>query len=176
MPLSQEQIVHVLLSERTRLLAWSWSVLRDGHWSEDVFQDLLMKALESDAEFETESRLISWGWQVTRNRVFELLRRSKRQAANLDDMVLRSLAAEMQNRDMRNLNDRIDALGICLEQLTDRSRRIVRMRHVDGLNARDIAASVDGTMEAIYKTLARTYTTLAECIDRRLRESEGGSA
>lgn len=176
MPLSQEQVVHVLLRERTKLLAWSWSALRDGHRSEDVFQDLLVKALESNAEFETESRLTAWAWRVTRNRVFELLRQSKRQPTALDDALLDSLAAEMQSRDTRRLNDHVDALGRCLEQLTDRSRRIVRLRHVDGLKACDIATRVDGTMDAIYKTLARSYTLLAECIDRRLNEIEGGSA
>ncbi len=174
--IDRQQLVQTLLRERTRILAWLWSTLRDGHRSEDVFQDLLVRALEHEPGFEDEGRLRAWAWQVARNRAFEMLRQSQRQAAVLDGAVLDRLAGEFQSREPKGLTDRIDALRNCLDELTDNTREVVRLRYVDGLPAHEIARKLDRTADAVYKSLTRVYATLAACIERRLRGLEGGPA
>jgi RNA polymerase sigma-70 factor (ECF subfamily) len=176
MQIDRQQLVQTLLRERTRILAWLWSTLRDGHRSEDVFQDLLVRALEHEPGFEDEGRLRAWAWQVARNRAFELLRQSQRQAAVLDGAVLDRLAGEFQSRDPKGLTDRIDALRNCMEELTDNTREVVRLRYVDELPADEIARKLNRTADAVYKSLTRVYATLAACIERRLRGLERGPA
>jgi RNA polymerase sigma-70 factor (ECF subfamily) len=172
----QQKLVQILLRERTQLLAWLLSALRDGHRSEDVFQDVMVRALEHQAGFEHEAGVRSWAWQVARRRAFELLRQSQRQAAVLDHAVLDQLADELQARDPASATDRIDALGRCLEELTHNTREIVRLRYVEGLTARGVAARLQRQPEAIYKALTRVYATLSDCIERQLRETERGLA
>ncbi len=173
---SRQKLVQVLLRERTQLLAWLLAVLRDGHRSEDVFQDVMVRALEHESGFEDEQGIRAWAWQVARRRAFELLRQSQRQAAVLDSAVLDLLASELRQRDPGSVTDRIDALGRCLEELTDNTREIVRLRYGDGLTARDVASRLRRKPEAIYKTLTRVYATLSACIERQLRRTEGATA
>jgi RNA polymerase sigma-70 factor (ECF subfamily) len=172
--IGRQKLVQILLRERTQLLAWLLSALRDGHRSEDVFQDVMVRALEHEPGFDHEDGVRAWAWRVARHRAFELLRQSQRQAAVLDHAVLDQLADELQGHDPASATDRIAALGRCLEELTDNTREIVRLRYVEGLAARDVAAHLHRQPEAIYKALTRVYATLSACIERQLRNLEGG--
>jgi RNA polymerase sigma-70 factor (ECF subfamily) len=168
MRVSRQMLVQILLRERTQLLAWLLSALRDGHRSEDVFQDVMVRALEHEAGFDGEDGVRAWAWQVARHRAFELLRQSQRQAAVLDAAVLDRLADELRGREPGAATDRIDALGRCLEELTDNTREVVRLRYIEGLSARDVAARLQRQPEAIYKALTRIYATLSDFIERQM--------
>ncbi len=45
---------------RTRISAAVWLNLRDVHAAEDIFQNVVLKAMTRDVVFDTESALLSW--------------------------------------------------------------------------------------------------------------------
>ena len=168
MPLSRDHIVQHLLAERPKFLALAWGLLRDAHSAEDVYQDLLVKAIEPEREFESSDHLRAWSWQVARNRSRELLRRQKSQVTVLSDEALELIAEETQGRDAETIAARIDALAHCVQRLTPNLRRIVELRYVEGLRAVDVAKHLGRKANAVYVSLSRIYRMLAKCVDERL--------
>lgn len=175
MGLTQDEIVPALLNERTKLISLAWGMLRDVHAAEDVFQDLMVKALQPQRKFESVDHVLAWSWQVAKNRTRELLRRKKSHAATLDDNVLELLAEVARSRDAESITDQSEALAHCLTQLTSNAQKLIRLRYVDGMRAIDVAEKLGRQTNAVYVALSRTYRTLAECIERRIADAEGTS-
>ena len=86
------------MPERTKQIALAWSILRNSHLSEDVYQDMLAKVFENDGIFEGPQHLSDWSWKVLRNRCYELIRQQKYQVTLLDESVLNLVDAELECR------------------------------------------------------------------------------
>ncbi len=46
MPITEHDLVAVLLSERNRLVVYVWSIVRNYHVAEDIFQEVSLLAVE----------------------------------------------------------------------------------------------------------------------------------
>ncbi|MFT5524762.1 MAG: RNA polymerase sigma-70 factor (ECF subfamily) [Pirellulaceae bacterium] len=170
MTLSHDQIVQTLLAERPKFLTLAWGMLRDVHSAEDVYQDLLLKALQPERRFDSVDHLLAWSWQVARNRGRELLRNQKTQATVLDSDVLELLAEETRQRDAEAIATQSAALTDCLQQLTPNSQQLVKLRYVKGMRAIDVAEQLGRKANAVYVSLSRIYRTLADCIESKLAD------
>lgn len=67
-----------------------------------------------------------------------------------------------------------DPLNGCLEKLPGRSRELVALRYVEGLESGRIGERLGMSAESVRVTLLRIRSVLRECLERRLGE-EGSS-
>ena len=58
--MTEELLVKTLLDARPRLVAGAFAVVRDGHLAEDVFQEMLLRALRMRESFSDEGGLLAW--------------------------------------------------------------------------------------------------------------------
>ena len=86
--MKREEIINILLTERTKLIAFAWSLLRDGYAAEDVYQELMVKVLDQEREFEGPKHLKAWSWTVVRNRCYEIVRQKNYRQRILEDSIL----------------------------------------------------------------------------------------
>ena len=156
------------MPERTKQIALAWSILRQSHMSEDAYQDMLAKVLANRGVFEGPQHLRDWSWKVLRNRCYELIRQRKYQMTLLDESILNLVDAELESRDTSDV-------ALRAEGLSERARETIRMRYFEGLRGKQVAEKLGRKPEAVYKALQRTYTTLAECIQRKLTALETGA-
>ncbi len=66
MELTSEEVLQLLMKWRTRVSAAAWTVVRDVHAAEDIFQNVALKAMTKDVRFESEAALLSWAFVVAR--------------------------------------------------------------------------------------------------------------
>src|SRR4051812_35545652 len=86
-----DSIVEVLLRERLRITAAAAAVARDVHSADDVFQQVVLSALQHRAEFRSTDHLLAWSLRAARHRALDMARR--RQLRPLPDDVLDLLDA-----------------------------------------------------------------------------------
>ncbi len=55
MALEQATVVRILMAERSKLLAYIWSIVRDEHAVEDVFQEVSILAVEKCGQITDEN-------------------------------------------------------------------------------------------------------------------------
>jgi RNA polymerase sigma-70 factor (ECF subfamily) len=171
--LTHNEILTILEPERKKQLALARSILRDAQLAEDVHQDMLIKVFKHAGTFDGPRHLRDWSWKVLRNRCYEVIRRRKYQPVLLDPSVMELLDDELEGRDTEEVEQRSLALKSCLDGLTRNARNIVHLRFYEGLQGKEVATQLGRKPDAVYKALQRIYTTLGECIRRKLDTGRG---
>jgi RNA polymerase sigma-70 factor, ECF subfamily len=170
MTLEADAVVQVLLRERLRVTALAAAVVRDIHAADDIFQQVVLSALESRGQFHDSDHLLAWSLRAARHRALDWARR--RQLRPLPDEVLDLLEAPPAEHTEVDWPERSDALHHCLDRLAPSARSLLQLRYGEGLTAAVIAGRLDRTADAVYQSLSRIHRCLRECVERRLEATK----
>lgn len=170
MGLEADSVVQFLLPLRQRLLALAVAVVRDVHAADDIFQQVMLAALEARTGFRDSEHMIAWSRRAVRHRAIDLAR--KRRLQSLPDEVLDLLEAPSEGPAGPSWSDRAEALHRCLGGLADAARELLRMKHAEGLTTPMIAARLRRTPAAVVQHLCRIHRALRKCVERKLRPAE----
>ncbi|MDY3555731.1 sigma-70 family RNA polymerase sigma factor [Gemmata sp. JC717] len=166
MVLEADVVVQVLLRERLRITALAAGVLRDTHGADDIFQQVVLAALEHRSEFRDSGHLLAWSLRAARHRAVDACR--LRQTRVLPDEVLDLLESPDTDVTDGSWSDRVEALHRCLAELTPSARGLLQLRYGEGLSAVDVARRLSRTADAVYQSLSRLHRGLRECVEKRL--------
>lgn len=170
MGLDSNTIVQVLLRERLRVAASVLAIVRDVHAADDVFQQVVLQALQSREQFRDADHLMAWVLRAARHRAIDLIQ--KRGARCLDESVLELLEDQWSTVPADAVTLRVEALQGCMEKLPEPARRLLRLRYEDGLRCNAVAARLKRSVDAVYQNLSRIHRQLRECIERRLKAAD----
>lgn len=173
MTLQLDAVVQVLLRERLRMTALAASVVRDVHAADDIFQQVVLSALENRTHFHDAGHVLAWSLRAVRHRAVDLAR--SRQLRPLPDEVLDLLESRLEDTVSTEWSDRSEALHHCLRQLTTSARGLLQMKYGEGLTALAIAKRLQRTADAIYQSLSRLHRCLRKCVEQRLGSSRESS-
>ncbi len=176
MTLKADEVVQVLLRWRLRVAGAAVAVARDVHAADDIFQQVVLAALEDRKQFRNADHLLAWAVRAARHRAIDLTRRHK--MISLPDEVLDLLEAQWANPTQASWPDRVEALHRCVGRLGARARELLQKKYADGLAVTVIASQVRRTPDAVYQMLSRVHRALRECVARELSvfESVAGRA
>jgi RNA polymerase sigma-70 factor, ECF subfamily len=170
-----DQIVATLFAHRGRLSAAIWLIVRDVHLTEDVFQEVAIKASSQLNEFQNVSHLLSWSHVCARNVAFNLLRSRKKHMASLDESILLQLEAEWTNEGVA-VDQRIDALQECLSALPQDSRDVLTLRYAEGRSCQEVAVRLGLKLDATYQRISRLHLALRQCVERKFSNANPSNA
>ena len=173
--LSQEVILRSLLAARTGLLGYIWSMVRDPHVVEDIFQEVSVLAMEKRGEFASEKALPTWLRRTARFQVLAYFRDAKRKPPMLSTSTMDVMDQEWKIADEKPSGEAINVLHSCLAELAPAARRLLALRYNDGLAGTEVAEIVGRTVGSVYTALSRVHRRLRECMLKRLSQ-EGASA
>ncbi|MGB7242129.1 MAG: RNA polymerase sigma factor [Sulfitobacter sp.] len=143
-------------------------LLGDRAEAEDVTQDALARLWKIAPDWrQGEAQVTTWLFRVTANLCTDRLRR--RRTIGLDQISdpadpAPSAADHLQNR------ARIDALQAALDQLPERQRQAVVLRHIEGLANPEIGVIMGITPRAVESLTARGKRGLGEILGGRQDE------
>jgi RNA polymerase sigma-70 factor, ECF subfamily len=170
MTLEPDNIVQVLLRERLRVTALAASVVRDVHAADDIFQQVVLSALERRKQFHDAEHVLAWSLRTARHRAVDLAR--SRQLRPLPDEVLDLLESRAGDPAGTEWSDRSEALHLCLSQLTPTARGLLQMKYGEGLTALVIAKRLQRSADAVYQSLSRLHRCLRECVEKRMAAAD----
>lgn len=162
--LDAKEITTHMLRERVGLTAFIYSVVRNYHLAEDVYQETCLKALEQAGVVESKQHLLRWFRKVARNRAIDVLRARGEKVKQLSDHTLGLLEDDWDTREKARRADLIDALSRCLDALTPRSREVMSLRYFQDRSGAEIAGMTGTKVTSVYQTIARVHKALAECL------------
>jgi RNA polymerase sigma-70 factor, ECF subfamily len=166
MAMQADQVVQVLLRERTRVAVVATAIVRDVHAADDIFQQIVLKGLENPSQFCDAEHLLAWAVRAARHRAIDLTRR--RRMLSLPDEVLDLLEARWAEVSPEPWSDQLDALHRCVGQLGPPARQLLQMKYAEGLTAPIIAGKLGRSLNAIYHSLSRIHRALRDCTQKRL--------
>lgn len=174
MPVSEDVILHSLLKDRIKVIAYIRAIVGDHHLAEDVFQDVSMLALKSREQIESPEHLMKWLRTAARHKAINKVRDESKHAVVLDDELLASMDRKWGAYDQLASNDLTDALHECLNKLSPYARRLVDLRYTEGLTGKKLADVLNRKVQTVYVALTRVHRALSNCI-RKSMQAEGGS-
>ena len=158
------------MSQRDRVSAAAWLVVRNAHTAEDIFQNVALKAMTKGVQFESVGALMSWAFITARREGIDWLRRQKNAPICLDNTILELLEQEWANEALDQAGGRSEALRDCLEDLPVKSRDLLKRRYFDGHACEAVAEQLGVRLDAIYKRLSRLHQALKKCIETKLEQ------
>ena len=129
---------------RTTLVRLAFGILRDSDEAEDVVQDVLLRLWQMRDQLRMPIEPLAR--VLTRNRCIDIVRR-KKPAAELS-------MAVFQEED-EALRERIEGMMKVIETLPDLQQTILRLRHMEGMEFKEIAELTGSTEAAVRKALSR---------------------
>ena len=166
MAMDRDAIVQILLRERVRLTACAAAVARDVHAADDIYQQVVLAALQHADQLQDARHVLAWALRAARHRAIDLAHR--RRLVALPDEVLDLMEADWADPDPGAWSDRAEALHRCLGRVADPAREVLRLRYAEGLSAVAIAGKLRRTADAVYQMLSRTHRALRKCVEREL--------
>ncbi|HEY1786362.1 MAG TPA: sigma-70 family RNA polymerase sigma factor [Pirellulales bacterium] len=167
MALEQATVVRVLLAERAKLLAYIWSIVRDEHAVEDVFQEVSILAVEKCGQINDENALWPWLRQTAKFRALHAVR-ARGNSLPLSEELLDQLDLAWQGYDDLASSALVESLVHCVGKLSHYAQRIVALRYVDGLSGIEVAARLHREVHTIYVALTRIHNSLRRCVQDRM--------
>lgn len=89
-------------------------MVRNTHSAEDIFQNVVLKAITRDVVFESEGALLSWAMITARREGIDWLAKHRREVCVLDEAIHESLNILWQSQKVSEPGGKLEALQDCL--------------------------------------------------------------
>lgn len=167
MSLSRDLVVKVLLRDRLRVMSIATAIVRDVHAADDIFQQVVLSALEVSETFHDPGHVLAWAIRAAKHRSIDLAHRKR--LLSLPDEILDQMVSAWSDPTSPVCSDQAEALQRCLGKLAAYSRNVLRLRYADGMSAPAIASELNRSSDAVYQTLSRVHRSLKQCVERELQ-------
>ena len=166
--------LRLVVRHQQEIYAYVLTLVPHVHDADDIFQDGMTVMWRKFDQFQPGTNFAAWGVQIMRYQILDYRRnlaRSKR--VSIDDSLFEVLVAQMPSI-QDEMPARIDALRKCQTLLTDRAKRIIKMRYERNTAIGDIASHLQVSRRQVYHILGQINAMLLRCMRRTL--AEGGRA
>jgi RNA polymerase sigma-70 factor (ECF subfamily) len=159
------------LEEQAVLKAYLLGATGDLHAADDLLQEVSSTLWEHFGEYDPSRPFRPWAVGIARNMVLRWRRQLGRSRSVLSEEAVRLMAeaadVEGEAADLRRTH-----LKSCLDGMGDHLREVLRLRYLEGLPVRDLAAQVRKSVAAVEMILVRGRRALRECVERKLHHPE----
>ena len=164
------------MRSRTRVSAAAWLLVRDTQASEDIFQNVALKAITKEVVFQVDAEVVSWAMITARREAIDWLRKQRSRKMMLSEEVAELISRDWADEAAHCRDERFEALRGCLESMPKRSRNLLKLRYFEGRSCDDVAERLGAGVDAIYKRLSRLHHRLRECVETRLDSVEAAKS
>ena len=157
--MDQERFKEEVVPLRERLLAVAGRMLGDGDEAGDMVQEVFLKLWIMRTRLNALGNIPAFAVRMTRNACLSRIRVQKRNAGPLPEQ----LPAETvtPHRQLEN-REHLDRTMRIIDTLPPVQQAILRMKHIDGLEIREIAALTGSNPEAVRVNLSRARKRVKE--------------
>jgi len=174
---SRKRLVALMTRHQRQIFAYIYTLVPDRHDADDLLQETSVVVCEKFDEFAAGTDFVAWACQIAWWRIRYSRQKFARSKVVFNDEVLAAVgqtAGEMA----LELDERHDALALCLQKLAPRDRELVLTRYEPGGGVAEAARRSGRSMDAAYKALNRLRKLLQDCVTHELASDAqpGGAA
>ena len=159
-----------LRAAQARIFGYIYSLVRNLDDADDVFQQTSLVLWDKYNQFDATRDFTSWACGVARFEVLNFIRsRGRDRLYFSDDLTLSLIEAHVSLEDER-LEDRRDALSVCLKKLRGRDARLLEACYAQTTRIPEVASAWGRSTHSIHNSLRRIRRALFECVERTLAQ------
>lgn len=165
---SHDRFMRLFLQSERELLRYVMAIVPHVGDARDVLQEAAVSLWAKFDQYDSAKPFVAWACRFALFEAKQFLRTEGRRKAKLASDVVELLAERRQELD-EVLNARLLHLPECLGKLPEPQRALLKGYYFDEDTVEALAKKFDRSLEAVYKTLQRARTALAECIQGKMR-------
>jgi RNA polymerase sigma-70 factor (ECF subfamily) len=171
-------LAHALLQYRGMLYGLIYALVRDVLVAEEIFQEVAVVALEKDRKADEVIREpAQWLKEVVRRLVRAGFRTKQGRVVTVDPAYLEQVEEGIEAEPLAGPpQERLAALGTCLEHVSAQNRELLRRRYVQGCSYEEIGKDTQRTAGALRVLVHRIQRRLADCVEAKLERSAVSNA
>jgi RNA polymerase sigma-70 factor (ECF subfamily) len=148
---------------RGRVLLWvpNWND------AQDVTQQVSFALWRKFDEYDRSRSFVAWAVGIARLEVKDHWRRKGRDQQLFSDRFI-DVVADDATAMAEEIEHRRSLLKRCLDKLKPADRELLSLRYLHDQPVPDIAARLNRSVEAVYKSAARLRSALVECVSRQM--------
>ena len=144
--------------------------VQDQSLADDIVQEVARQATANFDQYDPSRPFIAWLIGIARRRIAENYRNRGRKPIVFSSEIVDSITEAYVELEPQ-VDDRLDALRLCMDKLSDRHRRVIELRYARQLSQDEIAAQVGSNGRAINAMLFRIRTALRECVSKAMEDA-----
>jgi len=164
---SRKRLMALMTRHQRQIFSYIYVLVPNRSDAEDLLQETSLVICEKFHEFREGTDFVAWACQIAYWRVRYSRQKFARSKIVFDQDILDVVAATA-NSMSEELDQRHEALGRCLQQLTTRDRELLMARYEPGGGVQEAARRSGRTVPTAYKALARLRKLLLDCVSTRL--------
>ncbi len=162
--------LRLFLQNERRIYAYIFTLVHNQMDSDDVLQETSLVLWEKFDPAHPPDDFAAWACRIAYFKVLDFCKKRQRSRVLFGEALLERLAeTAIEQSSALQLDERREALGGCIEKLSQRDRQLLGWRFAEGATTRSAAAQAGKRVEAVYKSLARIRQTLFECVTRAIQ-------
>lgn len=147
-----------------RLFSLCLRMLKDREWAEEVLQEAFVKVWHYASEYhEDRGCVTTWLTSIVRYRALDHLRAHKA-TESLDNQLTEQVSSEADPLQWLTRGDEINALELCLDQLTDQQKQLIVMSFIEGLTHQELMQRIPTPLGTIKSWIRRGLQSLRRCL------------
>jgi RNA polymerase sigma-70 factor (ECF subfamily) len=150
-----------VLPLREKLMNYARKFLKEENETEDVVQEVLIKLWCVRNEFYKYNSIYALSLQITKHLSLNRLNNQQRNQQRLDDMYYEPSENSTPYVHLEN-KDNIERVFRIIEQLPTLQQAILKMKHIEGLEVKEIAELTGSKPEAVLVNLSRARKRVKE--------------
>jgi RNA polymerase sigma-70 factor (ECF subfamily) len=136
--------------------------------AEDITQEVFIKVWKNIKKFDQNKSFRPWIFQIAKNTAIDFLRKKKtipfsRFENEKGQNVLTNNIAEKPLNLLENLSDK-ETLDEAMSNLSEKDRKIIKLRHNDGMSFREIAELLKESINTVKSRYRRVLANLKKNI------------
>jgi RNA polymerase sigma-70 factor (ECF subfamily) len=170
-----EALRELIEAHQHRIIGTVAKMLGDDSDAEDIAQQVFIRVWKSAARYEPTAKFTTWLFKITRNLVFNELRRRKRHPAQSldaprdDERPLQMPDTGVKAPDTSLLDEEMQAaIQRAIDELPETQRMAVVLRRYDDISYEEIGEILDPSVPAVKSVLFRARTELREKLKKYL--------
>jgi RNA polymerase sigma-70 factor (ECF subfamily) len=141
--------------------------------ADDILQETLTEMWNKFDEYREGTNFVSWGLTIARYKIMSFTNKKRPFSLQFSDKTLGLIQDEAQSTcPHKTIMERIEILKECMTKLSDKEKKLLRLRYEQDLTFEHIARQFRLSIPAIYKALSRIHASLAKCVRLTLRLRE----
>ena len=137
--------------------------------AEDLAQQVFIRIWKSAPRYRPTAKFTTWLFRITRNLVFNELRRKRHFVDQADEMPEPAESRDQEPDKVLMEGELQSAIQNAIDQLPESQRLAIIMRRYEGMAYEEIAAVMGTTVPAVKSILFRARAELRERLEKYLR-------
>jgi RNA polymerase sigma-70 factor (ECF subfamily) len=164
----EAEFARLLHEGHRELFGFIYAMLQNRADAEDVYQQCALVLWKKFSTFKPGTSFMGWAIQVAKFEIKDFVKGRRRRKVYFTDSILDSIAVTYPSDPGERQNARLEALAQCVEKLTEREQRMLKLCYAVNADYRQIAQCEAKSVAAIYKAISRIRRSLYSCVQRRM--------